>query len=42
MGDTQKNAPETAWQETSLEVNDEELEALSGGMEDLMGGLEVI
>lgn len=33
MSDTQKIAPETASEEPSPEVNDEELEALSGGLE---------
>lgn len=33
MSDIQKNTPETASQETSPEVNDEDLEALSGGLE---------
>lgn len=33
MGDTQENTPETAAEEISPEVDDEELEALSGGLE---------
>lgn len=33
MGDIQKNMPETASEEISPEVDDEELEALSGGLE---------